>query len=331
LETSREELQSINEELATVNSELKNNVDELGRTNADLSNLMAATGVATLFLDRTLGITRYTPSAVDLFRLIPSDLGRPLMDLNHRLKYPDLKADAEQVLKTLIRIHREVTDGQRWFLAQLLPYRTAEDHIAGVVLSFVDITEPRKSREALKESEERLQLIIESAKDYAIFTTDLQRNVVSWNAGAQTMFGYEVEGILGKSADILFVPEDRASGAPVWEAETALSQGRAETERWHLRKSGSRFYGSGLVMPLRGHDRKVIGLVKIMRDRTESKQAEDEIRQRNEELERFNKAAVDREVRMVELKKEVNQLTQELGKRPRYEIPGTDSFHPSGQ
>jgi two-component system CheB/CheR fusion protein len=319
-------LQSINEELTTVNSELKSKVDELGHTNSDLSNLMAATGVATLFLDRSLRITRYTPSAVALFRLIPTDLGRPLTDLNHRLNYPNLKEEAEHVLNTLIRIHREVTDGHRWFLAQLLPYRTADDHIAGVVLSFVDITESRKSREALKESEQRLQLIIESAKDYAIFTTDLQRNVSSWNTGAEAMFGYAHDEILSRSGDVLFVPEDRKAGAPEREAEKALKESRAENERWHLRKDGSRFYGSGLVMPLRDHSGTVFGLVKIMRDRTEAKKAEDEIRRRHEELERFNKAAVGREVRMVELKQEINDLAKKLGAAPRYEIPGTDNL-----
>jgi hypothetical protein len=117
----------------------------------------------------------------------------------------------------------------------------------------------------------------------------------------------------------------------VQEAEKALAEGRAESERWHLRKDTSRFYGSGLVMPLHGHDSKVIGLVKIMRDRTEAKEAEDEIRQRNQELERFNKATVGREVRMVELKKEVNELAKGLGERPRYKIPDTDSPEPSGQ
>ena len=145
LETSREELQSVNEELSTVNQELKGKVDDLGHANADLANLMAATGVATIFLDRALSITRYTPSAVTLFRLIPSDLGRPLTDLTHRLNYPELKDDAYKVLETLIPLKREVTDGAGWYLAQLLPYRTGEDRIAGVVLTFVDITQARQS------------------------------------------------------------------------------------------------------------------------------------------------------------------------------------------
>lgn len=148
LETSREELQSINEELTTVNSEMKSKVDELAHTNSDLQNLMASTLIATVFLDRDLAITRYTPTAVELFHMIPGDLGRPLEHLKHRLDYPELLADAERVLKTLVPIQREVRDGERWFLARMQPYRTVEDHIAGVVLTFVDVTERRVATEA---------------------------------------------------------------------------------------------------------------------------------------------------------------------------------------
>ena len=138
LETSREELQSINEELNTVNQELKNKVDELGRANSDLQNLMAATNIATVFLDRSLRIKRYTPAAVGLFNLIPSDVGRPLSDLSHQLKYDSLDADAQRVLEQLALIEREVCSGEEnWFLVRLLPYRTIEDQIAGVVFTLV--------------------------------------------------------------------------------------------------------------------------------------------------------------------------------------------------
>ena len=101
LETSREELQSINEELTTVNQELKNKVDELGHANSDMHNLMDATAIAIVFLDRELRITRFTPPAVQLFNLIPTDTGRPLTDLKTRLHYPELAADAARVLDKL--------------------------------------------------------------------------------------------------------------------------------------------------------------------------------------------------------------------------------------
>lgn len=151
LETGREELQSINEELTTVNQEMKVKMDEIAQANSDLQNLMASTAIATVFLDRDLAITRYTPSAVNLFHLIPSDLGRPLAHLKHRLEYPELLGDVEQVLQTLVPVEREVRGDGDWFLARLQPYRTLEDHIGGVVLTFVDITERRRNTEALRE------------------------------------------------------------------------------------------------------------------------------------------------------------------------------------
>jgi two-component system CheB/CheR fusion protein len=158
LETSREELQSINEELTTVNLELKSKVDELGHTNSDLHNLMGATAIATIFLDRELRIMRFTPPAVQLFSLIATDVGRPLGDLQHRLAYPELLNDASTVLKRLVPIEREVLEqGGRYFLARLLPYRTTEDHIAGVVLTFVDITERQLAKDAVEQAKEDLE------------------------------------------------------------------------------------------------------------------------------------------------------------------------------
>jgi two-component system CheB/CheR fusion protein len=156
LETSREELQSINEELTTVNSEMRSKMDELGHTNSDLQNLMASTSIATVFLDRSLAITRYTPSAVGLFHLIPGDLGRPLAHLKHRIDYSELLPDAERVLRTLVPVEREVRDEERWYLARLQPYRTVEDHIAGVVVTLVDITERKQADEALRAHVEEL-------------------------------------------------------------------------------------------------------------------------------------------------------------------------------
>ena len=134
-----------------------------------------------------------------------------------------------------------------------------------------------RESEALRASEERLRLILGSATDYAIFTTDLDRRVTTWNEGARRLLGWGEE-MVGRSADCMFTPEDRAMGAPEREAAKALSEGRAENERWHLRKNGTRFWGSGLVMPLRGgagEGGAPVGLLKIMRDRTERKRAEE--------------------------------------------------------
>jgi two-component system CheB/CheR fusion protein len=152
LETSREELQSINEELTTVNQEMKNKVDELGHANSDLQNLMSATAIATLFLDREMHIMRFTDSAAPIFNLIPSDIGRPLSHLQHRIDYPEMASDAARVLDKLTPMEREVTGAEgTFYLARMLPYRTVEDRIAGVVLTFVDITERQRAQKALSE------------------------------------------------------------------------------------------------------------------------------------------------------------------------------------
>ncbi len=162
LETGREELQSINEELTTVNQELKGSVEELGHANSDLHNLMGATAIATVFLDRDLRIMRFTPPAVELFSLIPTDVGRPLSDLQHKLSYPELLSDAARVLKQLVPVEHEVKEqGGRAFLARLLPYRTTDDHIAGVVLTFVDVTERHAAQAAVLRAQQDLELRVQ--------------------------------------------------------------------------------------------------------------------------------------------------------------------------
>jgi two-component system CheB/CheR fusion protein len=144
LETSKEELQAINEELTTVNQELKHKVEELGQSNNDLQNLMASTQIGTIFVDRELRIRRYTASAQAIFNLIASDINRPLAHITHKLDYDQLTTDAAQVLETLAKVEREVqsADG-RWYLARMVPYRTIDDKIDGVTLTFVDITDQK--------------------------------------------------------------------------------------------------------------------------------------------------------------------------------------------
>jgi two-component system CheB/CheR fusion protein len=288
LETSKEELQSVNEELTTVNQELKDKIDDLSRSNSDMQNFMAATDIGTIFLDRGLAIKRYTPAAQRLFNVIPTDIGRPLEHVTHKLSYSELLRDAAEVLDSLKTLEREVrTNDGRWFIARLLPYRSLEDKIDGVIVNFIDITERKRAQEGLRQSEERMRLIIESAKDFAIFTTDLKRRINTWNPGAKAMFGYSGNEILNKSADILFTPEDRKKGDPEREAEIAAATGHAENERWHGRKDGTRFYGSGLAMPLCDDEGSIIGFVKIMRDLTERKQAEEDLVEANRQKDVF--------------------------------------------
>jgi len=397
LETSREELQSINEELTTVNLELKSKVDELAHANSDMQNLMDATAIATIFLDRDLRITRYTPSAVRLFNFIPSDIGRPLSDLTPQLQYRELSNDAALVLERLAPIEREVgRDDGNWFLARLLPYRTIEDRIAGVVLSFINITqrkqaeevsqwlssvvtssidpiisfsregdilswnpaaqrlygyspeeaigqhmellsspnqtdepahsmahilaghsldnletvrrakdgrdiqvnlavssivdakghviggtatvryigEAKHAAEALRRSEEQLRLVIENARDYAIFSTDPDLVITSWNPGAEKLLGYTKEEAVGQHSNMIFTLEDREAGAPEAEARIASSEERAADERFHVRKDSTRFWGSGTLMRMHDNSGGAIGFVKILRDQSPARDAQ---------------------------------------------------------
>jgi two-component system CheB/CheR fusion protein len=160
LETSKEELQSMNEELVTVNQENRNKMEELNQLNSDLQNFLTATHIATLFLDRHLRIKRFTPKIGQLFNILPSDRGRPLAHLTHRLGYTNLVEDAAQVLKTLSPINQEIrSEGGEWHLTQLLPYRTVDDRIDGVVITFVDITPIKQAEEVLRQSEQQLQTL----------------------------------------------------------------------------------------------------------------------------------------------------------------------------
>jgi two-component system CheB/CheR fusion protein len=141
LTTSKEEMQSLNEELQTVNAELQAKVEELSRASADMKNLLNSTDIATLFLDGALCVRRFTAQATTLIKLIPGDLGRPVTDLASALLYPDLPADAQEVLRTLTPIEKEVaTRDGRWFTGRLMPYRTLEDKIDGIVITFTEVT-----------------------------------------------------------------------------------------------------------------------------------------------------------------------------------------------
>jgi two-component system, chemotaxis family, CheB/CheR fusion protein len=158
LETSKEELQSINEELQTLNNELKLKLDAVSRAHNDLQNLMSSTDVATLFLSTNLRINRFTPRLADIFSVTPGDEGRPIADFTHRLDYDELAADAKRVLADLAPVERTIRSVEgRWYLMRMRPYRTLDDKIEGVVVTFVDVTD-RQEAEAKWENRQQLLL-----------------------------------------------------------------------------------------------------------------------------------------------------------------------------
>jgi two-component system CheB/CheR fusion protein len=162
LETSKEELQSVNEELQTVNSEMRNKLDEVSRAHKELENLMGATDIATLYLDRSFRIQRYTAGVQEIFNILNVDRGRRISDLTHKMRYNQFMEDAEQVLRHLIPLEREVqrSDGN-WFLMRLRPYRTREDRIEGVVITFIDIHQLKEVERELLRTKDTLEQRVE--------------------------------------------------------------------------------------------------------------------------------------------------------------------------
>ena len=283
LETSREELQSINEELTTVNHELKTKVDELGHANSDMHNLMDATAIATIFLDRNLCITRFTPSAVLLFNLIATDIGRPLSDLATQLDYADLAEDARRVLARLVPIEREVGKaGGQWFLVRALPYRTLDDHIAGVVLTFVDVTERKQGQEALRISQERFGAIVNQAAA-GVVEVALDGRIAFVNRSYRRMLGYGESDMVGLSLYQVTHPDDAARVGALFRG--LAEQGEPFTvEARQLRQDGSLLWTFSSVARLTDIGGRPDAALVMCIDITERKKAEDALSRSEERL-----------------------------------------------
>lgn len=203
LETSKEELSSINEELQTVNGELNDRVEELGRANSDMLNLLESTQIATVFLDRDLRIKKFTPAAKQLFYLVESDEGRPISHLRARFTGSDINADADHVLRQLDSVERTVDslDGGQRFVMRIMPYRTVDQTIAGLVITFVDITRITLAETRIAELTQDLRNRIDSLETlleflpigvFIAFASDGWKVAVNpWGA---KLLGHEVEG-----------------------------------------------------------------------------------------------------------------------------------------
>jgi two-component system CheB/CheR fusion protein len=200
LTTSKEEMQSLNEELQTVNIELQNKVSDFIRANDDMKNLLNSTEVATLFLDRELNIRRFTDQVTKIIKLRNTDIGRPFTDLVTDLQYPEIGNHAHQVLKTLVPAENAIstTDG-RWYNIRIMPYRTIDDHIDGLVMTFADISLAKVAEKALSLSETRYRLIFESAKDGILILDAESGKIVDVNPFLIQLLGYSKEQFLEKA------------------------------------------------------------------------------------------------------------------------------------
>jgi len=261
LTTSREELQSLNEELITVNSELQTKIEELTQSNNDMRNLLNSTEIATIFLDNSMNVKRFTSQATKLFNLIQTDIGRPLAHLVSNLKYEKLGTDVREVLETLVYKEAQVqsADGN-WYNVRIMPYRTVENAIDGAVLTFVDITTFREMETELRQT----AFIVDSSSD-AIIGEDKEGKIVSWNRGAEIMFGYTAAEAKGKPISIIVPPKQRA------ELEKMTDQvKRGEmvglTEMMRKRKDGSMICVSQTISPICDYAGDIIGISLILRE-----------------------------------------------------------------
>lgn len=209
LETSREELQSVNEELGTVNIELQNRVAELSQANNDMNNLLAGTGIGTIFVDYQLRIMRFTPPVTRLINLIPSDIGRPVGHIvSNLIGYDRLVEDIKEVLESLIPKDIEVqTKENAWYLLSIRPYRTLENTIEGAVITFTDISEMERVKFGKSETMRRLVAIVHDASD-AITLQDMEGNILAWNPKAESIYGWSETEALSMNISSL-IPEDR--------------------------------------------------------------------------------------------------------------------------
>ena len=250
LETSKEEMQSLNEELQTVNAELQGKVEELSRANDDMKNLLNGTDIATIFLDNRLNIKRFTDQTRRVIRLIPSDVGRPVADLVSKLKYFSLAEDAQEVLRSLVFKEAEVqAEEGAWYLMRMLPYRTTENVIDGLVVTFVDISKIK----ALQQEALGLMTALASAPA-GIFGQDAELGY-QWAVG--NVAGMRVDQVVGRRDEDLFAE----AAAPLTALKReVIENGQAMRRRIRLRRpEGLRDYDI-YVSPVPGADGKSRGV-----------------------------------------------------------------------
>lgn len=265
LETSKEEMQSINEELQTVNTEMQSKNESLSRLNSDLQNLLESTQIATLFLDPQLRVRGFTPAMTEVFHLRESDRERPLTEIAARVEYSDLADDVDQVMRTLTVVER-VLHGRGTgmvFMLRMRPYRTVDNVIDGVVLTFIDITE--RHRNELQRG--LLAAIVDSSKD-AIIGHTREGTITSWNVSAERILGYQASRVIGKSLSVLLPAADEASLGLLLKACTDQPQSEELETSW-LRLDGSQVRMAVTCSPVTDGNGKVVAGSLVARDITE--------------------------------------------------------------
>jgi PAS domain S-box-containing protein len=271
-------------------------VDITGRKRAEQELRRSEERLRALVTAGSYVLYRMSPDWNEMRRLdgrgFIADTDSPSDDWLQRYIHTDDQPHVMEVIREAVRTkgvfeleHRVLrADGTLgWTLSRAIPILDGNGEITEWFGAASDVTERKEAETALRESEERLRLIVQSATDYGIFTLDSHFRITGWSPGAEAIFGYTESEILGQTAEVFFTSEDRASGAPEQEARTARREGRAADERWQIRKDGSRFYASGVLTRL--GDEGTRGFVKVLRDLTDRKHMEDTLRKAHDELE----------------------------------------------
>ncbi len=279
LETSKEELQSLNEELSTVNNQLQEKVIELETANNDMANLLHCTEVAIVFLDHHFRIKRFTPPATRLFNLIATDINRPISDIAPKFSDNTLQSDIERVLQTLTANEKQIqaADGS-WWIRRIILYRTLDNCIEGVVLTFTDVTQVRQADEQAR----RFAAVLRDSND-AVYVHDFDGRITAWNRGAAQLLGYPEAEALQMNEEQMIPEELRAAVRSRWE-RVRRGERVDSWESQRIAKDGRRIDVFVTATALKDERGLPIGIAKTERDITQQKQAqahlENEIEQR---------------------------------------------------
>jgi two-component system CheB/CheR fusion protein len=280
LETSKEEMQSINEELQTINAEMIGKNEMLTRLTSDLKNLLDSTQIATIFLDDRLRIKSFTPGMTDIFPLRDADRGRPITEIVTQLSYPglqrpDLPNDVAAVLRKLSTIEREVqvADKGTTFIMRIRPYRTVDNVIDGVVITFVDISERKRADTALHISEERFSAIVKQATA-GVTETDMDGRFILVNEAYCALVDRSVEKLRKLRMGDIVHPEDWPRNAEL--IGRLVADGEPfEIEKRYVRPDGATVWGHSTVSVMRDHDGRPRSILAIDLDISARKQAEE--------------------------------------------------------
>ncbi len=281
LQSTNEELHSVNEELFTVNAEHQRKIAELAELNEDMHHLLENTDVATVFLDRELKIRRFTSRVQTLFDLVERDVGRPIHNFLPKFQIDDLLGRLRHVLDAGEPYECEtIAQDGTCYLLRLLPYRTLGT-VNGVVLMLVDVS----SLEVLRDRLRWMSAIVESTDD-AIIGQDLNGKIVSWNGGAERLYGYTAAEAIGRNISML-IPEGKQDDVEAYRVSLQRFERPQATDTVRVTKEGKLIHVSLTISPVKDSMERTIGISKIARDITRRIAMEDEIRQQVHQREAF--------------------------------------------